>query len=137
MPTTARSLASTTISQPAAAMRSPPAPKNSMSPVGIEAAGVGAYAFVRAAEWSSAARRCTDSISCAPYISPDASPAEIRIFTGNIVAAETERGSVGIRRRGRPLHTNFLIFVLQLVELVVDPALGQQLLMRPHLTDLA
>src|SRR6266550_1831914 len=59
MPTTARSLASTTISQPAARMRSPPAPKN----------------------WRDGSRRRSASISCAPYISPEASPAETRICT--------------------------------------------------------
>src|SRR5580704_12581482 len=57
MPTTERSLASTTVSQPAARIRSPPTPKNSIC----------------------SSRRRRAAMSCAPYISPEASPAEIRI----------------------------------------------------------
>src|SRR5438477_10495800 len=63
MPTTARSLASITVSQPASRMRWPPTPKNS----------------------SEGSRRRRASMSCAPYISPEASPAEIRIRTKDIV----------------------------------------------------
>src|ERR1017187_8648685 len=59
MPTTERSLASTTMSQPAARIAGPPAPKNSHE----------------------GSRRRMASISWAPYISPEASPAEIRIRT--------------------------------------------------------
>src|SRR5712691_7797105 len=63
MPTTASFLASTTVSHPTARMRSPPTPKNS----------------------SDGLRRSRASISCAPYISPEASPAEMRIRTGDIL----------------------------------------------------
>src|ERR1700687_1384812 len=140
MPTTARSLASTTISQPAAAMRSPPAPKNSSCKAcvvaGLCPAGTGWSPVTTRAELTAARRRA--SINCAPYISPEASPAEMRIRTGHIVMGRMARRSVvRIRRdRGSP-RRHLLILVLQLIELVINPALGQQLLVRSHLADLA
>src|SRR6266481_8391325 len=111
MPTTARSFASTTISQPAARMRSPPTPKN----------------------WSDGLRRRSASISCAPYISPEASPAEIRICTGHIVTGLMERCSVErlvvrVCRDRRSPRRQLLILILQLIQLVINPALRQQLL---------
>ncbi len=45
--------------------------------------------------------------------------------------------SRAVRGRGRPRHIDLLIFVLQLVELVVDAALGQEFLMRAHFADLS
>src|SRR3954469_7818629 len=58
-PTTATSRDSTVMSHPAARMRSPPRPKKL---IGRESA------------------RRRDSISCAPYCSPEASPAEMRML---------------------------------------------------------
>src|SRR5712692_4884787 len=75
MPTTARTLESTTVSQPAARMRSPPTPKNSSR-------------WFSVARAPSPARRRKASISSAPYISPEASPAEIRIRTESIVTGD-------------------------------------------------
>src|SRR6185503_10937636 len=129
IPTTASSLASTMVSQPAARIRGPPTPKNS----------------------APASRRRRASMSSAPYISPEASPAEMRIFTKSIVSAEitgTDGCSidrqfhlvVGVRsylRRVRPRSWYFLILVLQLVELVIDPALGEKLLVRAHFSHLS
>src|SRR5512146_1508472 len=66
IPTTAMSLASTTVSHPAARMRSPPRPKTSKS----------------------GRRRRRASISCAPYMSPEASPAETRMRSGRAVVEE-------------------------------------------------
>src|SRR5208337_3003273 len=84
-----------------------------------------------------AARRSA-SINCAPYISPEASPAEMRTCTGHIVTVwMAQRSVVRVRRdRGSP-RWHFLVFILQLIELVINPALSQQLLMRSHLADLA
>src|SRR5271157_3479610 len=140
MPTTARSLASTTMSQPAAAMRSPPAPKKSsftacvvagLCPAGTGRSPVPTWAGM-------ATRRRSASISCAPYISPEASPAEMRTCTGHIVTGWTERCSVvRVRGRRRPRHTDLLILILQLIQLPVNPALGQQLLVRSHFAHLA
>ena len=52
-----------------------------------------------------------------------------------VVAARPDSGRV--RGRGRPRHTYLLVFVLELIELPVNAALGEQLLVRshfPHLT---
>ena len=105
------------MSQPAARIRSPPTPKNS----------------------SEGSQRLKAWISCAPYISPEASPAEMRIRTEDIVPGYNYFGATAppqaritlslIIGAGRDLracaHRNFLIFVLELIELVVDAALGQ------------
>src|ERR1700730_7089377 len=80
MPTTARSLASTTASHPAARICSPPTPKNSSGSAGVGTAAAGCPAEQSSAGLRSSARRKA-SISSAPYISPDASPAEIRMRT--------------------------------------------------------
>src|SRR5271156_538681 len=140
MPTTAKSFASTMISHPAARMRSPPAPKNSSCEARVVAglcpAGTGPSPVTTHAEMD--ARRRRASMSCAPYMSPEASPAEMRTCTGHIVMGWIDhRSVVGVRGRGRPLCIRLLIFVLQLIELVVNAALGQQLLVRSHLADLA
>src|SRR6266853_1619764 len=138
MPTTARSLAATTISHPASRMRSPPAPKNSSCPACV-VAGL-CPAWTGPSPVPTRARRA--SMSWAPYISPEASPAEIRICTGHIVTGLMERCSVErlvvrvYRDRGSP-RRHLLILILQLIQLVVNPALGQQLLVRSHLADLA
>src|SRR5580700_1691291 len=127
MPTTERSLASTTVSQPAARIRSPPTPKNS----------------------SCGSRRSSVSMSCAPYISPEASPAEIRIRKTAlyrvlraclVVPSGSDfrlREASRIRGRGCPRHIDFLVFVLELIQLEVNPALGQELLVGAHFADLA
>src|SRR4029077_8224599 len=89
------------------------------------------------------ASRRSASISCAPYISPEASPADMRTCTGHIVTGLMERSSalprsvVGVRRDRRRPRRQLLILILQLIELVINPALGQQLLVRSHFTDLA
>src|SRR6185312_7043376 len=57
-PTTATSRDSMTVSNPVTRMRSPPRPKNDIA--------------------RESARR-SDSINCAPYSSPEASPAEMRM----------------------------------------------------------
>src|SRR5271169_412658 len=139
MPTTARSFASTMISHPAARMRSPPAPKNSSCRAcvvaGLCPAGTGRSPVSTQAEMD--ARRRRASISCAPYISPEASPAEMRTCTGHIVTGSMDQRSVVRVRgdRGSP-GRHLLILILQLVELVVNSALGQQLLVRSHFADL-
>src|SRR5579864_2562410 len=94
MPTTARSLASTTVSHPAARMRSPPTPKKEIESGAedefveeelVEEKFVGTAALGCPAERSSAGFRSAAlrkaSISCAPYISPEASPADMSTFT--------------------------------------------------------
>src|ERR1700761_3067611 len=73
------------------------------------------------------ARRRISSISMAPYCSPLASPAERKIF-GPVVPV----GSTLIRAHGQ-----FLVFVLQLVQLPVNAALAQQFLVGAELTQLA
>src|SRR5512142_2046784 len=171
MPTTATSLASMTVSHPAARMRSPPRPKNSGWRIPREAA-----------------RRRRASINPAPYISPEASPAEMRMrmdggrIAEKLVVASSQLPVAGWlsslrslyfvrhpthdlqhspRRRGTdsqlgtvnclivPDHRSrlycrfgrengdFLVLVLELVELVVDAALGEQLLVRAHFSNLA
>ena len=55
---------------PRARMRSPPAPKNSREE----------------------SRRRKASMSCAPYISPEASPAEMRIFANRILCCHCKGG---------------------------------------------
>src|SRR5258708_1190007 len=185
MPTTERSFASTTVSQPAARMRSPPTPKNSSrlfesagqpgAAVPTQISGsvdVGTAAPGWPAERSSAAFRSATrgraSMSCAPYSSPEASPADIRIrksaLKGSSRCVEyvnlsgwcyfhlcSDRASlviraggdlrlleaVRIRGRGRPRYIDLLILVLQLIQLEVNPALGQELLVRSHFADLA
>src|SRR5262247_1163487 len=114
MPTTANSLASTTVSQPASRMRGPPTPKNSHA----------------------GSRRRRAWTSCAPYISPEASPAEIRTRTskdcsGLVVCTGRGLGLSGQRCR------YLLILVLQLIQFVVHAALRQKLLMRAHFADFA
>src|SRR5215813_7247586 len=101
MPTTARSFASTTMLHPAARILSPPTPKNSsfsiyeVAPpfptslregadfdVVSDAGAPLLPVFGRSGYPSSClTSRRSASISCAPYISPEASPAEIKILT--------------------------------------------------------
>src|SRR5277367_2042266 len=91
MPTTARSLLSTMVSHPAARMRSPPTPKNSRvgvgtgvptCPSGRKRSASAELALGWAGETPAPSRARSASMSCAPYISPEASPADIRIRTG-------------------------------------------------------
>src|SRR5512146_454467 len=92
MPTTATSLASMTVSHPALRMRSPPRPKNSMDPKPREAASL-----------------CRASISPAPYISPEASPAEIstrmdggRITENQLPVLGSQCAEEGVRSSSKP-----------------------------------
>src|SRR5882724_2679107 len=56
---------------------------------------------------------------------------------GWVLVVPAHSDSRPIRGRGRPRHANLLIFVLQLIELPVNPALGEELLVRSHFADLA
>src|SRR5207244_12601594 len=95
MPTTASFLASTTVSHPTARMRSPPTPKNS----------------------SDGLRRSRASISCAPYISPEASPAEMRIRTGDILKGQGVRAVlIAHRVKAAPEVPNYRHDLSKIVE---------------------
>src|SRR5262249_19986665 len=51
-----------------------------------------------------------------------------------VVAARSDRGRA---RRGHPRYVDLLVLVLQLIKFVVNPTLGDQLLMRSHFAYLA
>src|SRR5579872_2673177 len=133
IPTTAISLASTIVWQPAARMRSPPNPKTS----------------------TSGRERRRASISCAPYMSPEASPAEMRTRRGRgtegwpaVVEGADGGWSLVVGKGGSVVagyadagvscsRGNFLVLVLQLIKLPVNAALGQQLLVAAHFAQFA
>src|SRR5882672_6811063 len=75
-----------------------------------------------------------DCWSCLQSFS-DKNPSYCTYEMALVVAARPDSGRV--RGRGRPRHTYLLVFVLELIELPVNAALGEQLLVRshfPHLT---
>src|SRR5262252_8283782 len=84
---------------------------------------------------SQSVRVLSAAASCAAYISPLASPADKRICVGGISRRGSsicrwQRGTLRERRRAAVWKMQFLFFVLQLVEPVVNAALRQQFLMR-------
>src|SRR5437764_9820563 len=103
MPTTARSLASTTVSHPAARILSPPTPKNSSGSGNCE-------------------RRA--SINCAPYISPEASPAEIRTRTEHCNGVRQHGGapSLSLKPRSPLMATAAGLLYLYIVDLKLELA---------------
>ena len=61
------------------------------------------------------------------------------LFPGLIVRAggDFRCFQTGAVVRGRPRHTDLLVFVLELVELIVNTAIGEQLLVSSHFAHLA